>query len=748
MPINKKQQFKDMAHAPTNKSRHNVVNLLNNDREAIAAGATKKKNKAKSKFAGGVHEASGKAVGQAGAATGVRGLRKTANIAKAKKERLKQEEEDAQAAHEEGKQEQGGEGDGGGKKRRKSGRVQELEEKENADEAQAALEEHKEEIARMKQKSASGPKKPFSCWRCFKKWFPLCILLSCCGALWKQLRTSVGFLHAWVQWEFFGKVTHAVNREQYLLEKYMDQRGELIACFQTLKLTDEERVRWVEMWSMIDADEDNTMDEKEFRDFFQFANPEVKDLVCTKRLFQLFNRNFNGFVNIRDFIITTWQYCPFDSQRVAEFAFRLLSRRGDVFDPDVTIIDLVDIEEFVRNRYDPMKRKKANALKKTAVAIFTFMDVDGSGGVGFDEFVVFCSQNPVFLYYAHWYQAAMRAVVFGEQYWRDATNDRSDVLHRDIMQEAMLRDNLDAQIPSLGVLGPELQKKRGNKFKVDFPEAWYKEKEAAFMAKQELKDRQDLAQDMAKQTYARMSRIFVRMIPDAIGLRPAFSIWKDWVEYDKSLHEDGGESYAMSHMSLMDVKEAVKAKSLGMTTAKLEASRKFTKEEMGVEETMHDQVLRESALGAPVDDDVVAEHMRQYEMKLDAQTGSVNKAQRIKESMSYENYTSPTKLKSLRELDSLGNRGMYDLLRDDDEDVAMIQMEFGLGGEDGEDGEGEGGGGGGGGVGGLGRGGSLSPSNMDRMRSGTFGFGDDEEKKGGDESFSFNDFGIDLDEMV
>jgi hypothetical protein len=80
------------------------------------------------------------------------------------------------------------------------------------------------------------------------------------------------------------------------------------------------------------------------------------------------------------------------------------------------------------------------------------------------------------------------------------------------MQEAMLRDNLDAQIPSLGVLGPELQKKRGNKFKVDFPEAWYKEKEAAFMAKQELKDRQDLAQDMAKQTYG-AEAAFVRAAP-------------------------------------------------------------------------------------------------------------------------------------------------------------------------------------------------------------------------------------------
>ena len=171
-----------------------------------------------------------------------------------------------------------------------------------------------------------------------------------------------------------------------------------------------------------------------------------------------------------------------------------------MFDPDVTIIDLVDIEEFVKARYDPFERKKYSFLKKTAVAIFGMMDVDGSGGVGYDEFVIFSKQNPIFLYYAHWYQMSMRSSVFGEQYWRDATNDRTNMYTRDVMQESMLRDNIDSQLASLGVLGKDIQKKRGFKFKTDFPEAWYKQKENAFLAKQALKDRQDLATEMAKHT--------------------------------------------------------------------------------------------------------------------------------------------------------------------------------------------------------------------------------------------------------
>ena len=506
------------------------------------------------------------------------------------------------------------------------------------------------------------------------------------------------FCYAYTMWEFFGRVTHSVNKEQYLLEKYMDQRGELIAAFQTLNLSDQQRLRWVELWSVIDADENNSMDKNEFLGFFDLG--DKKNIIYTDRLFDIFNRNFNGFVNIRDFLVTTWLYCTFDAARVAEISFRLLSRRGDVFEPDTTIIDLVDIEAFVKARYDPLGRKKETSLKKIAVAVFAFLDVDGSGGVGFDEFLVFSKQNPIFLYYGHWFQTRMREAIFGEQYWRDETNSRPAMFTRDVMQEAMLRDNISEQLASLGMLGEEIQKKKGNKFKVDFPEAWYKQKEDAFLAKQALKDRQDLANEMAKHTFARMVKVFTKLVPDALGLRPAFAIWKDWVEYDKSLHEDGGESYALNHMSLMDVKDAVKAKSLGLTTRKLEAVKMKGKMEEkkdgeGIQESVHEQVIRESVLGLSTDNDLISELMTTYTGDLNKKIGT-KRTKRIIESVPYEMpLSSPMKV-----LGSLGTKGRYDLIGDDDSEIKMLQMEYGLKGSA------------------IGRESPLSPAKLDAARFG------------------------------
>ncbi|GMH66001.1 hypothetical protein TL16_g04334 [Triparma laevis f. inornata] len=586
--------FKNDAFVPINEKRHNVANLLTNNREAMKNEKVVKK-KPPSRFVNGIDTVSGKAVGSQ-AKMGLKALGKSKTSKKIASQ--------------------------------KAGSAS------NADQSRADIENNLQ---------AEG------------------------------LNRVVNFGYSWVMWEFFGRVTHQVNREQYLLEKYMDQRGELIVIFKTLKLTDEQRLRWVELWSAIDSDGDNTMDKGEFNMFFDLVNGDVKDLIYTRRLFQVFNRNFNGYINIRDFLTTTWLYCPYDAGKVAELSFRLISRRGDVFEPDVSIIDLVDIEDFVKARYDPLGRKKETSLKKTAVSIFSFLDVDGSGGVGFDEFVVFSKQNPIFLYYGHWYQQLMRNAIFGEQHWRDATNERPDIYTRDVMQEAMLRDNIGEQEASLGVFGPEIQKKKGFKYKVDFPEAWYKQKEENFLAKQALKDRQDLATEMAKHTFQRMVKVFSRIVPDAVGLRPAFAIWKDWVEYDKSLHEDGGESYAMSHMSLMDVKDAVRAKSLGLTTKKLEASKTVKDVNENIEESVHDQVIREAAMGVPTDDDVFHEAVSNYKGVLNTNVG-IEKSKRIVESIPYElPLTSPVK-----PLGSLGGKGKYDLLLDDDEDVRLLQMEYGM----------------------------------------------------------------------
>jgi len=670
--------FKNSAHAPTNEARHNIVNLIKNDREAMK-NTNMAKKKATTKFkSDGTHQ-SGKMVGVAGAPMGLKGLRK----AKKSKKRALQKSMDEEGAE--------------GEKKAFSEALN--------NESAEALKEHAEEMTavvttkkqRRKMKTEARARR----FRClFNIVCCFCILGRCfVGAVKNCLggfSKMITFFYAYIMWEFFGKVTHSVNKEQYLLEKYMDQRGELIAAFQTLRLSDQQRLRWVELWSMIDADENNTMDIDEFLSFFDLV--DKKDMLYTKRLFAIFNRNFNGFVNIRDFLVTTWLYCTFDATRVAEISFRLLSRRGDVFEPDTTIIDLVDIEAFAKARYDPLGRNKETSLKKIAVAIFAFLDVDGSGGVGFDEFLVFSKQNPIFLYYGHWFQTRMREAIFGEQYWRDETNARPEMFTRDVMQEAMLRDNIQDQLASLGILGEEIQKKKGNKFKLDFPEAWYKQKEDAFLAKQALKDRQDLANEMAKHTFARMVKVFTKLVPDAIGLRPAFAIWKDWVDYDKSLHEDGGESYALSHMSLMDVKDAVRAKSLGLTTKKLEAVKVKAKMEEGkedkeIQESVHDQVIRESALGSATDNDLISELMTSYTTDLNSKIGTT-RTKRIIDSVPYEMpLASPVKA-----LGSLGNRGRYDLVGDDDSEIKMLQMEYGLTGD------------------GVGRDSPISPSRLDLNR--------------------------------
>lgn len=73
------------AHAPTNEARHNIINLIKNDREAMRNKNVAKK-KATTKFkSDGTHH-SGKMVGVAGAPMGLKGLRK----AKQSKNKAKQ----------------------------------------------------------------------------------------------------------------------------------------------------------------------------------------------------------------------------------------------------------------------------------------------------------------------------------------------------------------------------------------------------------------------------------------------------------------------------------------------------------------------------------------------------------------------------------------------------------------------------------------------------------------------------------
>jgi len=586
-----RDNFRNEAHAPTSEHRRNVINILEKKTDEKAQLEKKEKKEGFLLGSGKGKKVAKNNLKRKPKGAGIKKVKTKATVAPSQQRREPTEEE----------------------------------KREDTD-RKKALQEH---MGKLEFSSAAPKKKKKNvCTRLLNfllspLWVPLIILRSLLKNAYRIVSKSMGFAYAWVMWEFFGRVTHSVNREQYLLERYMDNRGELIAAFRFLRLSDEDKLRWVELWSNIDDNEDNSMDEGEFVEFFGLT--EHRERMWIKRFFGIFNRNFNGFVNIRDFLVTAWQYCSFDKDRVAELAFRLISRRGDVYDPEITIVDLEDMVLFVQDRYDPLQKKNSSQVRKIAVSIFAFLDVDQSGGVQFDEFQVFCKQNPIFLYYAYWLVGCMREKIFGDQYWRDATNDRPELYCRDVMQENMLKDNFLEQSFSIGIHGREVQKKKGNKFRADFPEAWYAEKEKAFNLKQKYKDRQDLASEMAKQTYSRMIKVFTRLVPDSIGVRPAFNIWKDVTEYTRSLEEDGGESYALNHMSLLDVKDAVRAQSCGLGTSKLlhlqDKKASLPEEEL----TIHEKVLMESRASLPTEKDVFTDVSAAYELSVAAD----NKARKI-----------------------------------------------------------------------------------------------------------------------
>jgi len=111
----------------------------------------------------------------------------------------------------------------------------------------------------------------------------------------------------------------------------MDMGGNLMIMFQLLKIERSEQLKWMELWSSIDANSDDKMDIDEFHDFAELGNMRND---YTERMFNIFNMQYNGYISFKDFFTVCWEYLPYDKDRTIELSFRILSRRGDTFDPE------------------------------------------------------------------------------------------------------------------------------------------------------------------------------------------------------------------------------------------------------------------------------------------------------------------------------------------------------------------------------------------------------------------------------
>ena len=170
------------------------------------------------------------------------------------------------------------------------------------------------------------------------------------------------------------------------------------------------------------------------------------------------------------------------------------------------------------------------------------------------------------------------------------------------------------------------------------------QKEKKFLALKEKKKNEKISVKLATVTNARLIRLLSKMVPDHLSVRTTFMIWKDCTEYDRSMQEDGGESYRLSHMSLMDIKMANNACSVGMSTRKLnfslgaefdaeDAEEQKEKQKNEKNQDMIDQVLMEAAKAVPSGEDVVTEELLRSVRDM-GKMAEMSEGERIRRSLS------------------------------------------------------------------------------------------------------------------
>ena len=94
------------------------------------------------------------------------------------------------------------------------------------------------------------------------------------------------------------------------------------------------RPSWLKKWQSVDKDGDNKLDQAEFTALLKL-DPDV----WSARLFEFYNRDFNGTVPLRDFVDVSYSLLVYDRPMTYQTAFRLVSRRGQSFNSNLDVID-------------------------------------------------------------------------------------------------------------------------------------------------------------------------------------------------------------------------------------------------------------------------------------------------------------------------------------------------------------------------------------------------------------------------
>jgi len=298
--------------------------------------------------------------------------------------------------------------------------------------------------------------------------------------------------------------------------------GEL---FEKLRVTEKRKMEWFKVWEKIDVDMSRTMEYDEFIAYFDLQ-PDVRisELWC-KRVFELFNPDFNGVIRFPDFIRTLFEICVYDEHLTHKFAFRLLSRCGATINMQFDVINETDVFDFAVARYG-IKDVPNSMLKPVSLKIFGSLDDDHSGGVSFSEFVSYSKTNRIFLLLGHQLQEILREKVFGKEYWMKESRERAD--------EYILSFDLASELDI--ALAEDMEPYDWNE---DFTEMVFESKKRGAHAKKLRQERDIYLYEKSRANYAKMSGFLRRMGMKTTSMRGAFLLWKRNIEY---IREELGEA--------------------------------------------------------------------------------------------------------------------------------------------------------------------------------------------------------------
>ena len=201
-----------------------------------------------------------------------------------------------------------------------------------------------------------------------------------------------------------------VDKLKVALNRLCDKEGRLISLFDEFDIISKsEKWKIIHWWNELDNFGKNRVRYDRFCRYLKFAlNP------WSRRLFDIIDTSLKGSISLVDFLEFSLKYLLIDKDMTQEFSFRMISRRGNVFKRDFSVIDLEDMRLFIKDRY---KIKEPKRLYKTALDVFEYVDSDGDGGLYVDEFYEFNESNPVFVRYTHCYQQHIRKCIFGIPWW-------------------------------------------------------------------------------------------------------------------------------------------------------------------------------------------------------------------------------------------------------------------------------------------------------------------------------------------